>query len=453
MLVSMCLPLSQQFNSPITAQTLANPFANVRDDPEFVEWGYGGMGSVHASAGIANDIWKGLQRSERGGALLAGSSFDSPPASTHAGAVTAGGGRGSGAHATSPIARRKMSDDVPECGMGNVMAGAGSGDDDGSGMGWVKRRRAEREAKARLEQEANELQKKEQEGRKSTDSMDASIYASTASTTTSLTVCTSAASTDLTTPTTSPLTSRSPSVTDLKLTSSESHDLRAAPPRIATDEQSQKSDTPPAQPAPASKDEHGHHVLTAVRLSPNVSSPSHKHSHSAAHGRAPSLSHALSQIGEGADQGTNQVSPLSPVDTEETTTNTDSSGEEEPSQGSHEEEEQDDVDDDDDDEAQVSRPHFHQTHINTSLRRISGERLPSEPASRKLVDMWTLRRGKRMRRPHMCVCAWSKCCWGECGAEIAKPRSSLSSMHLLCGAPTSRPPFCFYFSDKAERGC
>lgn len=343
------LPPPQQFNTPITAQTLANPFANVRVEPEFVEWGYGGMGSVHASAGIANDIWKGLQRSERGGALFAGSSVGSssanPPA---AGAVVAGGGRGSGTHTTLPIARRKMSDNVPECGMGNVVAGAGSGDDDGSGMGWVKRRRAEREAKARLEQEAIELERKAQDGIQHGDSMDASMYTSTASTTTSLTACTSAASTDLTTPTTSPLPSRSPSVTDLKLTSSplsESRDPGATLPCIATGKQSSKFDIP-AHPAPASTDEYAHHVLTAVRLSPNISSPLHKHNHLVTHGRTSSLSHTLSQVGKGTDdEGAEQVPPLSPVDAEETTTSIHLFAEEE---------EQDDMDDDEEDEIQVS---------------------------------------------------------------------------------------------------
>lgn len=345
-----------QSNIPITAQTLADPFANVRDEPEFVEWGYGGMGSVHASAGIANDMWKGLQRSERGGALLAGSSFGSPSESTHSttGAVTAGGGRGSGARATSPITRRKMSDNIPECGMGNVSAGGGVDEDDGSGMGWVKRRRAEREAKARLEQEAKEFKNKPQEGRKSGESMDASINASTASTTTSLTACTSAASTDLTTPSTSPLVSRSPSLVDLDSTSlpTESRDLRAT----STGEQPQKSDDTPAHSASVSKDDHEHHVLTAVRLSPNISTSSHKYSHSATHERTPSLSHTLSQIGKDTNNGSSeQMAPLSPVDTEETTTSASSFGgdDEEPSRGSDEGEEQDNVDNDED-EIQVS---------------------------------------------------------------------------------------------------
>lgn len=194
-----------------------------------MEWGYGGVGSVHASDGIANDMWKGLQRSERGGALLAGISLGSPSAP----AVTAGGGRGSGAKS---IVRRKMADDIPTCGMENVGAGGGIDEDDGSGMAWLKKRRAETEAKARLEQEL-----KSQEKRKSADSIDASMYASTTSTSTStsLTACTSAASTNLTTP----LTSRSPSVTDLTLImmsspSSEPCDLRAAPSGAETDQQS-----------------------------------------------------------------------------------------------------------------------------------------------------------------------------------------------------------------------
>lgn len=327
---------------------------------------------MHASAGIANDIWKGLQGSARGGALHAGSSPGSPSVSTHPAtrAVITSGDRDSGAHAISPIARRKMSDNVPECGMGNVVAGGELGDDDdddgGSGMGWVKKRRAEREAKARLEQEAKELEKREQEGITSGASMDASIYASTASTTTSLTACTSVASTRLTTPTTSPLPSRSPSVADLKLISSaflESRDPHVALPCIATGQQSSKSDPSPAHPAPTSKDEHGHHVLTAVRLFPSVSNPSHKHNHSITHGRTPSLSRTLSQIGKGTDdEGAGQVPLLSPVDTEETTASTDSFGEdeeeEEPNRGFNEEEEQDDADDEDDEEAQVGCPHM-----------------------------------------------------------------------------------------------
>ena len=308
----------RQLIVPITAQTLANPFANVRDEPEFVEWGYGGMGSVHT--GIGNDMWRGLQRSERGGALFTSASAGST-------GVTAGGGRGSGARATS---RRKMSDNVPECSMGNVGAGGGTDEDDGSGMAWVKKRRAEKEAKARLEQEAKDLERKMQEKRKSGDSMDASMYASTASTTTSLTACTSAASTDLTTPTTSPLASRSPSVMELKSTPPpESHDLPAVPPNVS-EEQSPRPVT--VHPAPSSRDEHGHHILTAVRLSPNISNSSRK----------------LEQAS------------LGPLDTETTTSTTSSSeDEEEPSRGSDEEEGQDDVDDGDDDderEIQVSCP-------------------------------------------------------------------------------------------------
>ncbi|EIN08015.1 hypothetical protein PUNSTDRAFT_126818 [Punctularia strigosozonata HHB-11173 SS5] len=83
-----------------------NLFATAKDEePEFVEWGYGGMGSVKAASG-GNAMWKPLQSSQ----------------STH---------------------------------------GASADDDDPSGMAWVKRRReqrerekAEREAKEKAETEA-----------------------------------------------------------------------------------------------------------------------------------------------------------------------------------------------------------------------------------------------------------------------------------------------------------
>ncbi|KAG9318223.1 hypothetical protein JVU11DRAFT_304 [Chiua virens] len=321
------------------AQTLANPFANVREEPEFVEWGYGGMGSVQASDGVASDMWKGLQRSERGGALLA-SSYHSRPG-TPTGAVAVGEGRDSDAQSSLSVARRKMSIDIPECGMGNV--GAGGEEDDGSGMGWVKRRRAEKEAKARLEQEAKELEKKTQEGRRSPESVDASVYTSTASPTTSLTACTSSASTDLTTPTTSPITSRSPSVVDVKITSSpvsESHDLIATPPCAVIDEQPSKPDSPFVLPAATSKNHHEHHVLTAVRLSANISNTTFSHGHPEPHGRA-------------------ALVDSSPVDTE--TTNS-SGGEEELSRDS------DEGDVDDEDEAQdISR----RTALGAGIEKIS----------------------------------------------------------------------------------
>ena len=361
---------------PVTAQSLANPFDNVREEPEFVEWGYGGMGSVHASSDIAGGMWKGLQRSERGGALFAGSSFGSSATSTH---PSVGGGRGSGAHATSQISRRKMADNVSECGMGTVGAAGGIDDDDGSGMGWVRRRRAEREAKARVEQRDNELGSKAHEKRKSGDSMDAGMCSSTASTTTSLTACTSTASTGLTTPTTSPLVSRSSSITDMKLSlssSSGSRDLPAVVPCTVTRKQPSESVTAPVHLAPAPKDGHGHHVLTAVRLSPDISNSSHQHE---------------------------EVASPSPVDAGEPTTSANSFGEERRGWHPDEEEEQDGVDDNDDDdeyEAQVSRSSVLTTAYKHVFYRISGERLPSEPASRKSVDMWVPRRGKPIRRPH-----------------------------------------------------
>lgn len=390
-------PHFQRFTIPVTAQSLANPFDNVREEPEFVEWGYGGMGSVRASADVSSDRWKGLQRSERGGALFADSSLGSSATSTYS---SVGGGRGSGAHAASRIARRNMAGNVSECGMGNVGAAGGIDEDDGSGMGWVRRRRAEREAKARVEQRDNGLESKAHEKRRSGDSMDAGMCASTASTTTSLTACSSTASTDLTTPTTSPLVSRSSSVTDMKLasSSSESRDLPAVAPCTVTREHPLESVAVPVHPAPAPKDEHKHHVLTAVRLSPNIPDSSHQHG---------------------------KVAPSSPVDTGEPTTSTHSFGEERRGWHPDEEEEQDGVDDDDDDEheAQVSHPSLLTTTYKHMFYRTSGERLPSEPALRKSVDMWAPRRGKRITRPHSRVCVWTEGGWGGCRMEIPESRS------------------------------
>ncbi|PFH52479.1 hypothetical protein AMATHDRAFT_74265 [Amanita thiersii Skay4041] len=81
-----------------------NPFANARDeaDPEFVEWGYGGMGSVSGrrAAGMNGTQWERLQGGQSG--LMIGS-----------------------CEGTASL------DD-------NIL-------DDGSGMGWVRRRREARE--------------------------------------------------------------------------------------------------------------------------------------------------------------------------------------------------------------------------------------------------------------------------------------------------------------------
>ncbi|KAF9239696.1 hypothetical protein BU15DRAFT_74551 [Melanogaster broomeanus] len=357
------------------AQTLANPFANVREEPEFVEWGYGGMGSVDASAGLGSNMWRGLQRGERGGALLTGSSFDPSSSSSLPGKevrptatseenqdVTVGGGRGSGAHVRTTAARRRiMSNHVPESQMGSVGAG-GADEEDGSGMGWVKKRRAEKDAKARLEREAREREEAQKEKRKSGDSgMDASMSTSTMSTSTTLTTSAS----DVTTPGTSPLTSRSTSVTDLNLASSvarsaSSSSLTATPLYVpsppATDEQSPTPvpTAPAAYPTPTLKDEH--HVLRAVRLSPHLAvSHTHSHSNVHVHGHEPSLS--LSQVRRDDDAGEVEGdAPLSPVDTVETTSSSSSSEEVRAKRDSDEDGEQ--YDEEDEDESQASHHLF-----------------------------------------------------------------------------------------------
>ncbi|KAK0210279.1 hypothetical protein DFS33DRAFT_1292017 [Desarmillaria ectypa] len=83
------------------AQRERNLFANAPDaEPEFVEWGYGGMGSVKSSKEAGGKMWGKLQSE-------------------------------------------------------------GGNDDDGGGMAWVKKRREERERKAREEREAKEKEEKE----------------------------------------------------------------------------------------------------------------------------------------------------------------------------------------------------------------------------------------------------------------------------------------------------
>ncbi|KAL4261891.1 hypothetical protein AB1N83_008107 [Pleurotus pulmonarius] len=88
-----------------TSNPNGNPFANARDeaDPEFVEWGYGGMGSVRNGSGVGHGVWGRLQSE---------------------GTALGGGGK---------------TDDEEL--------------DDGSGMGWVRKRREQKEKKEREEKE------------------------------------------------------------------------------------------------------------------------------------------------------------------------------------------------------------------------------------------------------------------------------------------------------------
>ena len=93
----------------------ATVFDNIPDDqPEFVEWGYGGMGSVKAGG-----MWGKVQSDQK---FAVGHSED----------------RGR------PETPHSAADDG----------------DDGSGMGWVKKRREERERKKREEQAAQEAASK-----------------------------------------------------------------------------------------------------------------------------------------------------------------------------------------------------------------------------------------------------------------------------------------------------
>jgi hypothetical protein len=87
------------------------------EEPEFVEWGYGGMGSVHAGG-----IWAKVQSNQK---FSVGHSDER--------------GRRGAPH-------------------------PGADDDDGSGMAWVRKRREERERKKREEQAAQEAASKSNAG-------------------------------------------------------------------------------------------------------------------------------------------------------------------------------------------------------------------------------------------------------------------------------------------------
>lgn len=172
-------------------QAPANPFDSAREEPEFVEWGYGGMGSVTASRDVCSAVWKSLHSN---------SASPISPTNTAAAAVL-DGSKG----------RKRMSQTAPECGMGHVGVGGGD-EDDGSGLAWVKRRREakEREAREKAEREAREREalEGEKEPRRSAESVNTSMRSTSASSgTTATTLMTGAG--------TSPVTSTRTSVTDL----------------------------------------------------------------------------------------------------------------------------------------------------------------------------------------------------------------------------------------------
>lgn len=193
----------------------ADPFANVRDEPEFVEWGYGGMGSVNCSSDSKYSVLtKGAP------ALLSHG---------HSQAVV-GGGHGGDAPA-------------PERNDG---VGVGDDDHDGTGMGWVKKRRLERERLAR---------EKEKEGPDLTSALDTdsrrtSTDASSGLDSTTTDLSTLAASSAPTTP---------PSTTDSLPPAAQAHIVRLSPhhkwlsPTVDTPIQSAKNS--PSTTSDSSSDE------------------------------------------------------------------------------------------------------------------------------------------------------------------------------------------------------
>ncbi|KAK7049436.1 hypothetical protein VNI00_006040 [Paramarasmius palmivorus] len=151
------------------ANANANPFATISStypDPEFVEWGYGGTGSVkHQKDGVGGRVWGRLAKE--------GSVFDDDAENT-----------GRGRQPTSP-------------------SRAAAEDDDGSGMGWVKRRREQREREAREKAEKEAKEKEEAEKEKEQEQQEEDLTASVSTMDTSTTLATT--ETGETTPPESPV--------------------------------------------------------------------------------------------------------------------------------------------------------------------------------------------------------------------------------------------------------
>ena len=130
-----------------------NPFANARDDePEFVEWGYGGMGSVKGarSAGVAvGNNAGGAVNWER---LLGGSEVSGQGA--HSGWMVPGGGRGGAG------ARRRQEKEEPRKTDEAEKVGEDGEEDDGSGLAWIRKRRKMREEKEKKMKETEQAREK-----------------------------------------------------------------------------------------------------------------------------------------------------------------------------------------------------------------------------------------------------------------------------------------------------
>lgn len=193
-----------------------NPFANVRDEPEFVEWGYGGMGSVNCSSDSKYSVLaKGAP------ALLSHGQAKSP------------GPRGG---ATEPVERND-----------GVGVPAPDDEDDGSGMGWVKKRRLERERLAR-EKEAAE-----------TDSRRTSTDGSSAMGSTSTDLSTLATSSAPTTPTSTTDTLPPPTqdyiLEAVRLSPTHHHHKRIPPVVDTTHSQIEPAKNSPSPTSESSSDE------------------------------------------------------------------------------------------------------------------------------------------------------------------------------------------------------
>ncbi|KAH8834036.1 hypothetical protein DL96DRAFT_478282 [Flagelloscypha sp. PMI_526] len=205
-----------------------NPFANVRDtDPDFVEWGYGGMGSNQSKSGAPGSDWSKVQGN--------GSVFHSP--------------------------NRKESLES------SAAVAATTDGDDGSGMGWVKKRREQREREKKEREERESADTGEKEKPKEGVGVDDSIP----------TVLTEEPESLPTSADHTPTPSRRPTLNALTPLVDDTPSSTAPQPRPSTDSVAKVTSPTHSHTSSPSQEFTEHHVLKAVNLPPTTHRRSSSH--------------------------------------------------------------------------------------------------------------------------------------------------------------------------------
>ncbi|KAJ7778615.1 hypothetical protein DFH07DRAFT_535234 [Mycena maculata] len=298
----------------------ANPFASARDEePTFVEWGYGGMGSVKNNA-HGHSAWGKVQSN-------AATSTPNGAANGHVG-------------------------------MGVVSGG--DDDDDGSGMGWVKRRREAREREAR---EAAKQLENPKEGEKEKEGPEAGDGESMTTTTPTGEVAPHPhphAPPDLP----SPLALPSPPFGSPSLGSGHAPPFSASP--LGT----------PALPSASSGEEH---VLRAVTLPAHFRGHHHSHQRSSSNALA---ALAAAQDAKPKPASVSSSESMSSSNSDEESDSEDEDGKAKAAEGSvepaaakggkaAEEEEADDEDEDEDEDDEAEEVERRRTALSAGVEKIS----------------------------------------------------------------------------------